>query len=145
MRRQLRVQIPCSIWRDDEFTGLSWTAQWLWFALKTSPAGTKPYDPANFINLCTPPMHEGRLYDAEQELRRTKYALAFMPRRNRPTIPDSLRHEVYSRDGYRCLHCKSRRDLSLDHIYPFSLGGEDTYENLQTLCRPCNARKGARV
>ena len=32
-----------------------------------------------------------------------------------------------------------------DAIHPYSLGGEDTFDNLQTLCRPCNSRKGARV
>lgn len=60
-------------------------------------------------------------------------------------IRPSLRAAVYQRDGHACLHCGTRESLSLDHIYPYSLGGEDTLENLQTLCRPCNSRKGARV
>ena len=29
--------------------------------------------------------------------------------------------------------------------YPHILGGEDTLENLRTLCKPCNSSKGARV
>lgn len=65
--------------------------------------------------------------------------------RARQPIPLALRIAVYARDGYRCLHCGSTRDLSLDHIWPWSLLGADTYENLQTLCRPCNSRKGVRV
>lgn len=65
--------------------------------------------------------------------------------RGRRYIPDSLRLAVYERDGWACLHCSSLDTLSLDHIYPHSLGGEDTFENLQTLCRPCNSRKGAKV
>ena len=64
---------------------------------------------------------------------------------SRPKIPDALRLEVYQRDGHACLHCGATARLSLDHIHPWSLGGEDTLENLQTLCRPCNSRKGARV
>lgn len=63
----------------------------------------------------------------------------------RPHIPESLRRAVYERDGYACLHCGAADRLSLDHIHPFSRGGADTLDNLQTLCRPCNSRKGARV
>lgn len=65
--------------------------------------------------------------------------------RVRSKIPDALRAAVYERDGHACLHCGATDRLSLDHIHPWSLGGEDTLENLQTLCRPCNSRKGARV
>lgn len=66
-------------------------------------------------------------------------------RPSRPRIPDDLRATVYERDGHACLHCGATDRLSLDHIYPWSLGGEDTLENLQTLCRSCNSRKGVRV
>lgn len=65
--------------------------------------------------------------------------------RVRAKIADSLRAAVYERDGRACLHCGATERLSLDHIHPWSLGGPDTLENLQTLCRPCNSRKGARV
>lgn len=65
--------------------------------------------------------------------------------RSRRHIPDAVRLAVYERDGWRCLHCGTTSHLSLDHIYPYSLGGEDTLDNLQTLCRPCNSRKGTRV
>lgn len=65
--------------------------------------------------------------------------------RARRHIPDALRFAVYERDGWACLHCGATENLSLDHIYPYSLGGPDTLDNLQTLCRPCNSRKGARI
>lgn len=65
--------------------------------------------------------------------------------RYRRRISDDLRFAVYERDGFACLHCGDVESLTLDHIYPYSRGGEDTLENLQTLCRPCNSRKGARV
>lgn len=65
--------------------------------------------------------------------------------RSRRHIPDAIRFAVYARDGWRCLHCGSGERLTLDHIYPYSLGGSDAIENLQTLCRPCNSRKGAKV
>lgn len=63
----------------------------------------------------------------------------------RPYIPRPLRSQVYDRDGWKCVECESPDHLTLDHIFPYSLGGEDTLENLQTLCRSCNSRKGSRI
>jgi hypothetical protein len=63
----------------------------------------------------------------------------------RAEIPPDLRLAIYERDGWRCLKCESPDDLTLDHIIPWSHGGPDTYENLRTLCRPCNSSKGARA
>jgi len=34
-------------------------------------------------------------------------------------------------------------DLTVDHIIPKAKGGTDARENLQVLCRPCNAAKAA--
>ncbi|MFG1683557.1 HNH endonuclease [Nonomuraea sp. NPDC049269] len=63
----------------------------------------------------------------------------------RDHIPTAIRRAVYRRDGHQCVRCGVDADLSLDHIVPWSLGGPDTIDNLQTLCRPCNSSKGARV
>ena len=63
----------------------------------------------------------------------------------RNKISAALRTAVYERDGYACVACNSRRQLSLDHIHPYSLGGGDTLENLQTLCKRCNSSKGVKV
>ncbi|SDL74229.1 HNH endonuclease [Nonomuraea maritima] len=63
----------------------------------------------------------------------------------RRTIPSNVRVFVFDRDGDRCVLCGAIQDLTLDHIFPWSLGGEDTVENLRVLCRSCNSRKGARV
>lgn len=60
-------------------------------------------------------------------------------------IDGSLRTAVFERDAYRCKRCGDHRSLAADHIYPESLGGETTLENLQTLCRSCNSSKGAKV
>lgn len=64
--------------------------------------------------------------------------------RNRQGFSAAQRGRIYARDGHRCRSCGSSRDLSIDHIHPFSKGGCDEDWNLQTLCRPCNSRKGNR-
>lgn len=60
------------------------------------------------------------------------------------TVPAALRRTVYERDNYTCRHCGTKENLSIDHIYPEVWGGATTLDNLQTLCRPCNARKSDR-
>lgn len=70
------------------------------------------------------------------------------PALRRPTkavIPHHLRQAVYERDLYRCRHCGTHLDLTIDHVIAESLGGPTTFENLQTLCRPCNSMKGTRT
>lgn len=59
-------------------------------------------------------------------------------------IPKEIRWAVWERDDFTCKHCGSRKDLSVDHIEAESKGGKMTLDNLQTLCKPCNSRKGAR-
>lgn len=66
-----------------------------------------------------------------------------LPSERRPLIDPVVRESIYERDGYACLMCGAREALSLDHIVPFSMGGDDSYSNLRTLCTPCNSRRGA--
>lgn len=63
-------------------------------------------------------------------------------RRHRRWIPLRVRVAVMTRDGWRCQFCGATERLELDHITPFSLGGEDFEDNLRTLCKPCNVRRG---
>jgi len=60
-------------------------------------------------------------------------------------ISSALRTEVFERDAYRCVACGGYKDLSCDHIHPESKGGPTTMDNLQTMCRPCNSKKGVRA
>lgn len=60
-------------------------------------------------------------------------------------ISEELRNRVYERDGHKCVKCESTEHLSVDHIHPWSKGGKTEFDNLQTLCRICNSRKGAKV
>lgn len=45
--------------------------------------------------------------------------------------------------GGRCLCCGSSSDIVTDHIVPLSKGGCNTIDNVQPLCRGCNARKAS--
>jgi superfamily II DNA or RNA helicase len=54
---------------------------------------------------------------------------------------EAIREAVFNRDGRRCCCCGSGRSLQIDHIVPFYLGGSSDLDQLQTLCRVCNAEK----
>lgn len=60
----------------------------------------------------------------------------------RQPMAQEVRWLVFRRDGYACVWCGSVSDLTVDHIHPVALGGTNDLSNLQTLCRPCNSRKG---
>lgn len=46
--------------------------------------------------------------------------------------------------GYKCAHCESSENIEIDHIVPIALGGTNTIDNVQPLCRSCNSSKGSR-
>lgn len=66
-------------------------------------------------------------------------------RGRRRRIPLDVRLEVLQRDGHRCRYCGETEGLHIDHVHPFSRGGDDSPGNLQALCGPCNLRKAARL
>lgn len=56
------------------------------------------------------------------------------------------RKNLFRRDGFRCQYCGCREaELTLDHVIPKSRGGEESWENLVTACKPCNTKKGNRT
>ncbi len=63
-------------------------------------------------------------------------------------ISDRLRFRILLRDGFACKKCgrsplKSKGvELNVDHINPWSKGGETVPENLETKCEKCNLGKG---
>jgi hypothetical protein len=86
-----------------------------------------------------------RDYEAARTAERAARAARRGGRATRATIPEDIRAAVYVRDGGRCQKCGTDKNLTMDHRHPWSLGGPDTVENLQVLCRSCNSRKGARA
>lgn len=58
-----------------------------------------------------------------------------------------LRFRVMQRDNFKCCACGASPakdpavELHIDHIIPWSKGGETVMDNLQTLCSKCNLGK----
>jgi 5-methylcytosine-specific restriction endonuclease McrA len=65
-----------------------------------------------------------------------------------PRIQQLTKKNIYLRDSHTCLYCGRTFqgfDLTLDHVYPRSRGGKNTWENLVTACKSCNQRKDDRT
>ena len=54
-----------------------------------------------------------------------------------------LRKMVFNRTPWCCM-CKLTMATEVDHVIPRSEGGQDTFENLQGLCKSCHSKKTAR-
>ena len=58
-----------------------------------------------------------------------------------------MRFRVLQRDNFKCCACGASPakdpsvELHIDHIIPWSKGGETEFDNLQTLCSKCNLGK----
>lgn len=65
-------------------------------------------------------------------------------KKKKTVITRKLSLQVFDRDGYQCLSCGCRSDLTVDHVMPESKGGPTEINNLQTLCRSCNSKKGVK-
>jgi hypothetical protein len=62
------------------------------------------------------------------------------------TVSRRLRFEVLRRDGYTCRYCGAKAPdatLTVDHVVPVALGGDDDPRNLVTACAECNAGKSS--
>lgn len=63
----------------------------------------------------------------------------------RKTYSKDTRKLIYLNAGGRCELCGKKillDDMTIDHINPLSMGGEDDVENLSCTCYPCNLFKG---
>lgn len=57
-------------------------------------------------------------------------------------IKQNMRLAIYIRDDFSCVYCGSQENLSLDHVTPYSKGGDDKHNNLVTSCCRCNSSRG---
>jgi Homing endonuclease associated repeat/HNH endonuclease len=71
-----------------------------------------------------------------------------LKRRTRREISDRQRFRILVREGFRCKSCGASPlmqpgvELHVDHILPWSKGGETTDDNLESKCKQCNLGKG---
>lgn len=58
------------------------------------------------------------------------------------------RKNILLRDHSTCQYCGIQHapvELTLDHVYPRSRGGDSTWDNLVACCKRCNHKKGNRT
>lgn len=63
----------------------------------------------------------------------------------RERIPTATRRRIFQRDGWQCVDCGDRDNLTIDHVVPVSEGGGGEDENLATRCATCNQDKADRT
>ena len=63
-------------------------------------------------------------------------------------VPPLNNETLFRRDAYLCMYCAQRfpaRELSRDHVRPFTQGGRDAWANVVSACRRCNNVKAGRT
>lgn len=56
-----------------------------------------------------------------------------------------FRDIVFERDGHKCVWCGRTLALCIYHIIAISIGGQNTLDNMQTLCDTCGHVKANRI
>ncbi|TXN40071.1 hypothetical protein FV233_27185 [Methylobacterium sp. WL7] len=68
------------------------------------------------------------------------------PQRELPYNWAAMKSAVVERDGLVCAYCGDiSGPFEIDHVVPYSRGGENHPSNLCVACKPCNRSKGART
>ena len=74
--------------------------------------------------------------------------LTYVPLAKKKQIVRFSRMNVFLRDNHICQYCGKtfpKTQLTLDHVIPLVQGGQTSWENIVTACKPCNQRKGGRT
>lgn len=99
-----------------------------------------------WVNADTPDQPQGR--GEEQDATDITAQIPLGKRRTRREISDRQRLRILVRDGFRCKACGASPliqqgvELHVDHILPWSKGGDTTDANLESKCKQCNLGKG---
>jgi len=100
-----------------------------------------------WVNSDSPEQHPQNLEEGLNAVTGSMVQSASTKRRTRREISDRQRFRILVRDGFRCKCGASPLttpgvELHVDHIIPWSKGGETTDDNLATKCKRCNLGKG---
>lgn len=84
------------------------------------------------------------------EMRKSKVSVSTVKRNKhgkiiRKNYSDDTRKLIYLNAGGRCELCGKKillEDMTIDHVKPLSMGGEDDVNNLACTCYVCNIFKG---
>lgn len=100
------------------------------------------------IDVCSIEIQENNKLPDSQELNsKHEEAAGYIIMTTSRTPSKRLRFLILKRDNFRCVRCGRSivnypgLELEVDHIKPYSKGGETISENLQTLCKDCNQGK----
>jgi HNH endonuclease len=80
-----------------------------------------------------------------EETRRSAPALAVNLEEVDFLTTKALRQTIHAREGGRCFYCLKQHAPSskcIDHVVPLAQSGRNSYRNLVSCCRECNAQKG---
>jgi len=58
---------------------------------------------------------------------------------------EKTKRDVFLRDNGKCVYCGEENGVEVDHVIPFSLGGNNESDNLATSCLRCNRQKGSKT
>lgn len=84
---------------------------------------------------------EGEHYHQGEKCIRYSFIGFKYPTKYYRCIPRELKQLIMDRDNHSCVKCNAYYKLSIDHVFPWSLGGWTEQSNLQVLCRSCNSEK----
>ena len=56
-------------------------------------------------------------------------------------IPEDYFEQLMGFQDSRCVYCRVKTKLTIDHVIPLSRGGSHSWENLVLACQTCNSSK----
>ena len=65
----------------------------------------------------------------------------YRPSNKRTDISDTQRIRILNRDNHKCVKCGCTYNLEIHHKKPVSQGGDNSDDNLETICTDCHAKE----
>jgi 5-methylcytosine-specific restriction endonuclease McrA len=84
----------------------------------------------------------GRFFTSPSESIEIPYVILLkkVVKQGKTREPGFSRRGVLARDNHSCVYCGKPAN-TIDHVFPRSLGGKDTYDNCVAACVACNSKK----